>query len=320
MSRTSELIQQIIEVRGRGHSDATIGALFGRLFKLERAFETRGELHPELLKYFPVGLVACIEGSFRLYIKEIIDTGSPYLERAEKLLTSGKFDFESIKALHGKQITIGELISHQVSINNLTGVCSQMSELLGSNFLLSLRQVHDRWAYEIQKKPKEPILQDPDAIYAAVARTFELRHIICHELATGYDVKLEEVESCFFSTTLFLKASEALVSETLNPGAPLTHKDMHIAQSERLQGLLSKVESLNQQIAELVGQGRTEDFSNSVAAWQAYMKSWAEFEANEYKGGSILPTIYGAAASQVAQARVDQLIEYLDRIGICIFL
>jgi hypothetical protein len=99
MSRTSELIQQIIEVRGRKHSDSAIGELFQRLSELQRAFETRGEFHPELLKYFPVGLVACIEGIFRLFIKEIIDTGSPYLERAEKLLTSGKFDLTGCEFL-----------------------------------------------------------------------------------------------------------------------------------------------------------------------------------------------------------------------------
>ena len=284
MPRTVNLIKQIIEVRERRDTGFAISELFLRLIDLEKAFKERENLSPEFLKYFPVGLVACLEGYFRLEIKQIIDFGSPYLERSEKLLSNGKFDFESIKARHGKQITLGELVAHQIPISNLDRVCSHLSALMGKDFLQELRQVHDRWAYEVKKQPKEPILKDPDAVYAGVAKTFELRHIICHELATRYEFKLEEIEHCFFSTTLFLKASESLIREMLFPGAPLTQSAKNVEAFEESQGYLKEIEKLNLQIIEIIGQERGEDYSKSATAWYAYLESWANFEANENKG------------------------------------
>ena len=41
------------------------------------------KFRPELLKYFPIGAVACLEGYFRAVLRDLIDSGSPYRERTE---------------------------------------------------------------------------------------------------------------------------------------------------------------------------------------------------------------------------------------------
>lgn len=46
--------------------------------------------------------------------------------------------------------------------------------------------------------------ENPNDVFADVARTFELRHIICHEIASAYEIKLEEVARCFESCVAFL--------------------------------------------------------------------------------------------------------------------
>jgi len=312
MTRTRELIEEILEIRQRRRSVHRTSELFFRMIALERAFERRSEIEPELLKYFPVALVACLEGFFRLAMSEIIDTGPPFLEAAVKLLTNIKFDYEFIKALHGKRITTGDFISHQVPLSSLTHIQTHLSALLNKEFLRELRNVTNRVAHEIHGKPKTPILADPDAIYGIVERTFELRHIICHELATNFKVSCDDVERCFFSTMLFLKASGELISETLHPGAPLTQTDMNIAAGEELHHLLEKIRTIEQEIISLLEKDRAEEFTLAASSWHAYMESWANFEANECKGGTIWPTMYANCAAELAKQRVGQLSEYLE--------
>lgn len=312
MTRTRELIKEILEIRQRMKSDHTISELFNRMSALEGAFEKRSEIEPELLRYFPVALVACVEGFFRLAIKRIIDTGPPYIENAVKLLANIKFDYEFIKALHGKQITIGDFVSHQVPLSSLAHIQAHLSALLSKDFLDGLRGVSDRAAEEIHDRPKSHILTDSNLTYAAVSRTLELRHIICHELATNFSVTRDEIEGCFFNTTLFLKASEELVSETLQPGAPLTQADMNIAAAEELRLLLERVASLEAEISSRLGKKRTDEFALAASVWRTYMKSWAAFEADEYKGGTIWPTIYGGSAASIAKERIAQLAEYFE--------
>jgi hypothetical protein len=46
-----------------------------------------------------------------------------------------------------------------------------------------------------------------------VVRTFELRHIFCHELATSYPMRIEEIDSCFQATFAFLFCTEMCVQK-----------------------------------------------------------------------------------------------------------
>jgi hypothetical protein len=52
-----------------------------------------------------------------------------------------------------------------------------------------------------------------------VVRTFELRHIFCHELATSYPVRIREIDSCFRATFAFLFCCEICVQKLLERSA-----------------------------------------------------------------------------------------------------
>ena len=119
MSRQRDLVQEIIETRERNKAGAAKGELYIRLIALERAFENRATTNEELIRYFPIALVACIESYFRTTIKELIDSGDPYVNNAGKLAEKLKFDYDIVKAFQGKKISLGEFVSHMVSINNL---------------------------------------------------------------------------------------------------------------------------------------------------------------------------------------------------------
>lgn len=315
MPKTRELIDQIIEVRERRQFNHAMSELFSRLSSLETAFEKRDVTNEELLKYFPVALVACMEGYFRLAIKQFIDEGQPFLNNASELISNIKFDFDVVKALNEKQITVGEFISHHISLNNLAQIQSNISKIIKREFLTELRNICSRWEYEVLGKEKVLILQDPDQVYKSVSRTFELRHIICHELASGFTFDFAEIEECFLGTVLFLKATDELFNEILHPDSPLTQSAMNMKAGETLRDASSELESLNQGVCGRLEEQRVIEFMEVDSAWRTYMKLHADFEADVYRGGSIRPTIYAGVATTTTHSRINEVKEILDRMN-----
>jgi hypothetical protein len=219
MGRTRDIIEEIAAVRVRRQFDSAMAELPSRLSTLERSFKKHDKSNTEIVRYFPVALIACLEGYFRMVIRELVDTGEPYLSNAEKLASSIKLDFTALRAIHGKEITVGELIAHALPLSKLEHLESALSTLIGKKYLEELRATTNRWLHEIVGDPITPILANPDEVYANVARTFELRHIICHELASAYEIETDEVARCFESCVASLRASDECISETLHPGS-----------------------------------------------------------------------------------------------------
>lgn len=313
MLKTRELIDQIIEVRERRQFNHAMSELFSRLSRLERAFEKRDIANEELLKYFPVALVACMEGYFRLAINQFIDEGQPFLDNASELISKIKFDFDIVKALNEKKVTVGEFISHHISFNNLEQISSNVSKVIKRDFLKELRNVCAGWKHEILGKEKVSIIQDSEKVYRSVARTFELRHVICHELASGFTFSSEEIEECFSGTVLFLKAADELFYEILHPDPPLTQSAMNVRAGEILENVSAELENLNQDICGRLEGQEVVEFLKVDSAWQAYMKLHADFEANIFGSGSMRPIIYAGAATNAIYSRIDEVKKIFHR-------
>jgi len=315
MGRTRDIIQEIADIRQRRRFGSAMSELMLRLFALEQAFKKHDKAQGELTRYFPVALIACVEGYFRMAMKDLVDAGEPYLTNAEKPASSIKLDFSVLRAVHGKTITVGELVAHGVQISRLDHIELVLSTLLGTGFLQALRTTTDRWAHEVMDEPATPILTKPDEVFADVARTFELRHIICHEIASAYEIKSEEVAQFFESCVAFLRAADEFISETLHPGAPLTQTDMNIAAgkslTERQERLRQAVSALKARLdgAELTA------FNESQANWQLYCDAWANFVAGERAGGgTIWPLIYAGATKATVERRLEEVSGY-KRLG-----
>lgn len=311
MSRVRDIIQEIAEIRKRRRFGTASDELLSRLFSLERAINAHDLKDDETIRYFPVALIACVEAYFRIAIKEIIDKGDPFFSNAEKPLSSVKLDFSVFKAVHGKIISVGELVAHSVQLSRLDQINAMLSTLIGRDFLASLRTVVDRCEHEIRGKPATPILSAPDEVFAGVARTFELRHIICHEIASAYEIKTEEVNICFEHCVDFLRAADEFLSQLLNPDAPLTQTDMNIAAGKALteqQELLAKaVEELKARLEP----SEFPAFDKAHVQWQLYCDSWANFIAGERATcGTIWPLIYASAAEETVKRRLDEIKGY----------
>lgn len=308
MGRTRDIIQEIADIRQRRRFGSAMSELPMRLFALENAFKRHDKTERELVRYFPVALIACVEGYFRMAIKDLVDSGEPYLTNAEKPASSLKLDFSLLRAVHGKAVTVGELVAHGVQLSRLEHIEAVFSSLLGKGFLQALRTTTDRWAHEVKGEPATPILAKPDCVFADVARTFELRHIICHEIASAYEIESNEVAQCFESCVSFLRAADELISETIHPGAPLTQTDMNIAAGNSLN---EKKELLAEAIAALRSRldvTETAAFEEAQEKWQLYCDAWANFVAGERAGGgTIWPVIYAGAAEEAVERRIEEV-------------
>lgn len=310
MSRTRDIIEEIAQVRQRRRFGSAIAELPFRLFTLEQAFKEHDEKSQELTRYFPVALVACIEGYFRLAIKELIDAGEPYITNAERPASSIKLDFTVVRAIHGKAVTVGELVGHSVPLSRLDHIESAMSSLLGTSFLGCMRTVTDRWEHEVRGAPVKPILADPDEVFAGVAKAFELRHIICHEIASAHEILYTEVARCFESCVAFLRAADELVSETLHPGAPLTQSDMNVAAGK---SLADARQTMTQAVSELQARLSGDDltaFDEAQSLWERFCRAWAEFDAMQVQGGTMWPTVRAGSEEALVKARADELRSY----------
>lgn len=306
MSRTRDIIQEIEEVRQRRRFGSAMSELTTRLFQLEHAFEKHDKSQSELTRYFPVALIACVEGYFRMAIKDLVDAGDPYLSNAERPASSLKLDFTILRAVHGKSITVGELVAHGVPLSRLDHIESAISSLIGRGFLQELRTTTDRWAHEVLRRAKEPILSDPDSVFADVSRTFELRHIICHEIASAYDITDEELTRCFQSCVSFLKTADEFISETLHPGAPLTQTGMNIAAGESLVHAREQLEDAAEKVRQRLDVDELAAFNASQEKWKEYSEAWVAFVAGDRdKSGTIWPLI----AARTTEATVNKRIE-----------
>lgn len=307
MSNRRNIVKEIIEIKSRRKTDIPGSELFLRLLRVESSYQQRDKENKELLKYFPIAVVACIEMYFRLVIKKLIDFGEPYLSNSEVVMPKGNVGFELLKALHGQSITIGDIISHSVPISNLSHLSSHMSKLMDIDFLKEVSLVHNRWEVEVLNKPSVPIIQEADSTFKYVTKTFELRHIFCHEMASEHEVEDYEIEKCFDHSILFLKATEELIFKTLYPNAPLTQRDMNIDSAKDYKKEKEILYSLIPQVENLLSEKQLLKFSEANKAWTVFFEASVEIEGLQYEGGSIRPTIENSISAFLTKERSKQM-------------
>lgn len=308
MSRTRDIIQEIVESRKRRRFGMAMVELPVRLSAIEDAFRSHNKRPPELSRYFPVALVACIEGYFKLAIRELIDLGEPFLANAGQLCSGLKLDFSIIRAVHGRKITIGEFVAHSISISKLDSIEFILSSLLGSSFLSKLRTTTDRWAHEVEGKTEDVILADPDKVFASVSRTFEMRHIICHEIASAYEFDVTEIEACIFGSAAFLRAADELISKTMYPDAPLTQAAINAAAAKDLADAESRLSTVVEELTTRYGEDWRSRFREIQTKWESYCDSWVSLHVGDPRyGGTSWGERYAVAKERLVETWLSEL-------------
>lgn len=189
------LIDEIIS-RKEAHDAHKL--LYGRFVELYKLLLNTPD-DSELLRYFPVSLVATLEATYRTVVKELIDEGEPYFSRVQKIVKELTFNYEVIIALQGRALTVGEVVAYQLPFNNIKNIFSTLDNLLDGNSSKLLANV--------KRKEGELILKDPEKVFRSVETVFLLRHEICHTSGakievTSADIRVLANDLCHFAEAL----------------------------------------------------------------------------------------------------------------------
>ncbi|MDE0083882.1 MAG: hypothetical protein OXT72_14670 [Gammaproteobacteria bacterium] len=307
-------VDRIVSTRSRLRFGESQVELAVRLTSIRNSYNQLDPAIDELLRYYPIALAACLESWFRLAIRELIDSGDPYLENARQVLKKKAFDYDILVSLHGQTITIGEVISHYLPVSKLSHIIATMNSVMGEDFRRRVSEVHDRWEVEIKKQPSVPIVANIDETFRNVDRTFELRHIFCHEAGTAVKVGCDEIEQCINHTATFLRASDEMISQTLFPDAPLTQTAMNIASYEDYEKEREGLDLLVETITSVLSNGQKERFTVANEAWKTFLDASVEIDGLQYEGGTMRPTVEALVAKRLVRDRKAQLKELLGRL------
>lgn len=198
-------IQEIIDRRARAADSDRLRSITPRLVTIStvasRALVNVDSIDhkQELLRYVPIGLVACLETYFRNVIKDLIDF-SEECRRNASALREIKFELESVLAIHGRTVTVGEFVAHHLPIRNFVDINSHLTKVLGTDFKETLKR-------------EKPIADNIEwnEIIATITETFEKRHVFCHEAAIQPELTEAHARTMILRTWFFIIATENVV-------------------------------------------------------------------------------------------------------------
>ena len=247
MGAKRDLVSEIEEIRSRtAPSDWDNGIsklllLCTQTQKLEKETEQQD--------YFLVASIAAIETYFRWEIRRLIDSGDArYINNLRLDELQLRISPDLLVAVHGKRVTIGELVAHSVRLNNLDAINKTMSQLLRTDFLDLVTDARDPESRRKAGENAPRIIRSASDTLARVKRTFELRHIICHEAHLSTPVGLDEVRELCSSCYEFVLASHYGIAYYENPDAPLTLAEADNAAREGVEALKVQIKTVEELI------------------------------------------------------------------------
>jgi uncharacterized protein YecT (DUF1311 family) len=264
------------------------------------------ELFASLL---PARIATLTEVFCRYWVQKLIEHGSPYDERAIDLTINIKYDLPLVRNLHGQTISLGLLISNNVSLSNIETISATFSILLKTDFWQWLSKARYRVLLESEPDGGGPIIKDLDKLKRTFARIFEVRHILVHEFPEKSPFAISEIDEMIFVADLFIRAASEAFSQLLYGLWPITQHDMNKVACDESKAAEAELEKLIAEVA-------TKQGSNSIIkvqkAWRAFAEAEAERNAEWFTGGSMHPMLYNTALKDLTSDRISQLRNWLE--------
>ena len=242
----------------------------------------------------------------------MVDSGEPFFTNSKKLFESFSTKIEDILYLVGKRITVGELIAHLVSINNLEDVNKTMSALLGNDVhgkprkfweeLASFRSPEADAGIESDLVIQE-FLPEAETSYQLLIELFRLRHIYVHEIVALDQIVVSKIKDLCSAANKFGMAFLKFVSEQVSPGSTaLTQAGMNLAASDSYTRANEKVNALFEELRNILPEQQAQALESAASLWETYMTREFDSDWNPYDGGSA-----GVAWRISARARLVEL-------------
>jgi hypothetical protein len=169
----------------------------------------------EILPFFPIRLVACFEGYFRLAYADLIDRVAAFQNNASQF--DIKFSLHTAISLRHHSVSLGDFIAHLLPTNNLEDINRNMTKITNEDFLDKFKETRPQIYPLVQTALLPEWEVDPDAeILSRIKRIFELRHIFSHELAPTEVLRIDGIREYSYSAIRFLHVSEEVVTQYLS--------------------------------------------------------------------------------------------------------
>lgn len=255
--------------------------------------------------YVPIRLITIVEVFLREVIAELVDSDETYFKRGEKLVKGAKIDLAFAFHVNRRALTIGDFVAHAVSLNRIDDVMRIMDTLL-EDFASKLKASHPKWTEEVEKWPLTPIVADYDKMMAALARLYEIRHILTHELPAEKVFSSAEVPNFVDAARKFVEATDWVVVEAAHGSIPYTQLEMNIGAGDALckeEAALARA---------VIGIGKlngvdSQDLSEVQEAWERFTDLQASFVASQVEGGSMYPMMWAGEKRTLVRERISQL-------------
>lgn len=167
-----------------------------RLISLDRIYNDLPQYNQEILKYFPISIVALFESYFKCAFKELIDFGSPFSDNSLIILKESKgFDGDVIKSLNEHIHSLGELITVFISISNLKNILKTIGILIYGKKQGFEKEIENE-LIKIYNNNEQELRFEYSDLVKHIEEIFKLRHIFCHEAATLLPIELEKTLEC----------------------------------------------------------------------------------------------------------------------------
>jgi hypothetical protein len=308
------LINEITAIKSRSEFNSRLD-YSSRLNDIEYAFQENldynGDFNKELLKYIPIATVACFEAFFRSVYKELIDFGKPFSDNVIKFnqAQNVKFDFDIINAIQTKTVTVGEFISHILPCNNFDDINKNLSLLCGIDFADQIKKFKRDSIFEHVNDNSKQFIDNGDQIISDIKRTFELRHIFCHEFATNLRIDKDEILRCFNNAKIFLNQTNDFIWDLIYPNAPETQADMNNHTSDQFSEADNELTELIITIKEASKENsymtlNIDLLDETLTEWKKYREVKAKLDASVVEGGSMYPTIYAGSLITTTQKKL----------------
>jgi uncharacterized protein YecT (DUF1311 family) len=261
--------------------------------------------------FIPIRLVTMLEVFTRTWIATLVDAGEPYVERAGDLVGgSVKFDFGVVRALAGKQVSVGELVSHSVSINQLADLDNIFTALMGAKLFSAIENLVDRWSSEVDDV-WDPIIPDIAEMRRNLASLFNTRHIVVHEMPLSAPYQAGDIGGYIAATLHFVHAVDQFLDSMLNGNFPLQQQPMNAEAWRRAE---EKDAELSAWLEGQVALVSSPLFTKAQEIWTAFRAAQSEYVGgyDQEWPGTIAPLLQATEYSRLTETRLAELKSLVD--------
>jgi uncharacterized protein YecT (DUF1311 family) len=303
--------EQIIEWNRRRGEKPRFGLeLLSQVEQLRRIFDGRGNSDSTVIEFIPIRLVTILEVFLRETIREIVDSGEPYLSRAEKLTKGMKIDLAFAAHVDQENLSIGDFVAHAVPLSRLESILATLSNLI-EDFAQKLKGSFPRWTEEKPDWPLSPIIGDYDSTIGQIKKLLETRNVLAHELPERPVVEDSDIPDFLKAITEFVEACDWVVVAELQGSVARTQIQMNLDAGYELSELEGELDDRMNALRQVAGISR-EMVDEVQMGWEKFAELEANLIASQVEGGSMHSMVWASAKANLTADRIEQIKRIID--------